>query len=121
MDTTIVKPDPATEFKTPERCSILEIWNVNTDPAVSIARATVNPGVKTQLHRLKNVDERYVILSGKGLVDISSQGLREVLPGNVVVIPTGVSQQITNMGLLDLIFYCICTPRFTPECYESLE
>jgi mannose-6-phosphate isomerase-like protein (cupin superfamily) len=39
----------------------------------------------------------------------------------VVVIPAGVSQQIQNEGQGDLVFYCICTPRFTPDCYEPLE
>ena len=44
-----------------------------------------------------------------------------ISPGDVVVIPAGIAQQVTNNGRSDLIFYCICTPRFTPDCYESLE
>jgi mannose-6-phosphate isomerase-like protein (cupin superfamily) len=43
-----------------------------------------------------------------------------VRPGDVVVIPAGESQSIANTGAVDLVFYCICTPRFTPECYEAL-
>jgi hypothetical protein len=32
-----------------------------------------------------------------------------------------VRQRIANTGTDDLVFYCICSPRFTQECYESLE
>jgi len=46
--------------------------------------------------------------------------LRLEVFGDVVVIPAGVSQQIVNCGARDLVFYCICSPRFTPECYEAL-
>ena len=42
-------------------------------------------------------------------------------PGDVVVIPAGVPQQITNVGDADLVFYCVCTPRFRPDGYESLD
>lgn len=41
------------EFYTEERCWILESWNEEQDPAVSVARARVEPGVKTQLHMLR--------------------------------------------------------------------
>jgi mannose-6-phosphate isomerase-like protein (cupin superfamily) len=35
----------------------------------------------------------------------------------VVVIPAGTSQMITNTGKIDLVFYCVCTPRFTADRY----
>ena len=37
--------------------------------------------------------------------------------GDVIVIPEGASQKITNTGKTDLVFYCVCTPRFTQDCY----
>ncbi|MEA3397575.1 MAG: cupin domain-containing protein, partial [Chloroflexota bacterium] len=46
---------------------------------------------------------------------------RAVSPGDVVLIPPGVSQRISNTGAGDLMFLCICTPPFRPECYEDLE
>ncbi|PWB62199.1 MAG: cupin domain-containing protein, partial [Betaproteobacteria bacterium] len=46
---------------------------------------------------------------------------KAVGPGDVVVIPAGVAQSIRNLGDRDLVFHCICTPRFTPDCYESLD
>ena len=108
------------EFATDERCYILEWWNDPSDEDVSIARARVAPGVTTALHRV-SVHERYLILEGRGLMRVGELALAEVGAGEVVIIPAGVAQQITNIGDADLVFACICTPRFRPEGYESLE
>ena len=118
---TIHHPDLNTEFLTPERCSILESWNNPADGSVSIARARVAPGVTTQWHRLRGVDERYVIVAGSGLVRTGTLAPEKVGPGDIVAIPAGVPQQITNDGGTDLIFYCVCTPPFKVSCYEALE
>ena len=115
----MVQTDPAAEFATDERCHILEWWNDPADTDVSIARARVEPGVTTQWHRV-SVHERYLILEGRGRVRVGALAPTEVGSGDVVVIPAGVAQQITNVGESDLVFACICTPRFRPECYEAL-
>src|SRR5882724_879234 len=70
MHPKIVRPKHEWEFPTPERCKILEAWNEEDDAAVSIARARVVAGVTTQSHRLRRVDERYLIVQGTGLVKI---------------------------------------------------
>jgi len=67
------------------------------------------------------VDERYLILQGTGLVRVGEMTSYKVGPGAVVIIPEGTPQQISNVGDTDLVFYCVCTPRFSPDCYESLE
>ena len=121
MDPTIARPDESREFSTAERCSILEVWNDARDPGASIARARVAPGITTQPHRLRGVVERYLIVGGSGCVRVGDSIAQAVAPGDVVVIPAEVRQQITNTGDSDLVFYCICSPRFTPGCYESLE
>lgn len=113
-------PDPAEELPTRERCSILESWNDDSDPSVSIARARVDPGVTTQPHTV-DVDERYVIVEGRGVVTIGDLPSEEVKPGDVVVIPAGTPQRITNTGSVDLVFYCVCSPRFTNDGYTALE
>src|SRR5678816_2979358 len=61
---TIAKFKPETEFATPERCHIVELINLPEDADCSIARARVQPGVVTQLHSLRGVTERYVIVQG---------------------------------------------------------
>jgi mannose-6-phosphate isomerase-like protein (cupin superfamily) len=121
MRPLIRRANDGNEFTTPERCWILELLNAPADFALSIARARVEPGVTTQLHRLHGVDERYLIVSGEGVAKIGELAPQRIAMGDVLVIPAGTSQQVTNDGTADLIFYCICSPHFTPACYESLE
>ncbi|MEA3282307.1 MAG: cupin domain-containing protein [Euryarchaeota archaeon] len=121
MKTEVVQCDFKNEFVTPERCFISETWNSSNDEMLSIARARVDPGVRTALHYLKGVNERYLIVSGKGLVEAGDLPPAEVSIGDVVTIPAGIPQRIANTGETDLIFYCICTPRFSPDCYHNLE
>jgi len=113
-------PDPAGAFATAERCTIEELWNDAGSPATSLARARVAPGVTTQLHALQGVSEVYVIEAGTGLVEVAG-ATAPVGPGDRVAIPAGAAQRITNTGAGDLVFLCLCTPRFTPDCYVDLE
>lgn len=113
--------DPSTEFSTPERCRIVEIHNDEGDAACSIARARVAPGVTTQLHSLRGTIERYVILDGKGAVEVDGRAPAPIGPLDVVCIPQGASQRITNTGNVDLIFLCVCTPRFKQENYVTMD
>lgn len=111
--------DARSEFYTPERCHIVEIHNDEGDADCSIARARVAPGITTQLHALNGTIERYVILEGKGTVEVDGQAPESVAPLDVVCIPEGVSQRIANTGDVDLVFLCICTPRFKKENYVT--
>jgi mannose-6-phosphate isomerase-like protein (cupin superfamily) len=107
------------EFYTSEGCFITELSNTPDDPAVSIARARVGPGVTTRWHRLAGTTERYVILQGTGRAEVGDL-TQDVAPGDVVRIPPSRRQRITNVGESDLIFLAICTPRFTRQVYEEL-
>jgi mannose-6-phosphate isomerase-like protein (cupin superfamily) len=119
MKPKVVKAQIPHEYLTPERCYIAEN---HSDSAVSIARATVKPGVTTKAHHLTgNVQEIYIITSGKGKVHIGNLEPAEVTVGDVVVIPPLTSQKVTNIGEEDLVFYCVCTPRFTEDCYVNEE
>lgn len=121
-DPPCVRPyDPASEFRTEERCAIVELSNVDHDPEVSIAQARVAPGVTTAWHRLRNTTERYVVLAGSGRVEVGDLPAAEVGPGDVVLIPPMCRQRIANTGAGDLLFLAICSPRFVPDAYESLE
>ncbi|MGB5541192.1 MAG: cupin domain-containing protein [Gammaproteobacteria bacterium] len=111
----------ADEFYTDERCYITETSNTGDDPAASIARARVEPGVTTRWHRLRGTFERYCIVSGRGLVEVGELPPQEVTSGDVVLIPPLCHQRISNIGTEDLVFLAICTPRFTDEVYEDLE
>ncbi|MDM8546657.1 cupin domain-containing protein [Candidatus Venteria ishoeyi] len=121
MQPTIKQNTQTTEYYIPEGCYITELSNSNDDPALSIARARVEPGVTTQWHRLKGTVERYLILEGEGLVEVGTMPAQAVSAGDVVIIPAQCQQRIRNMGQQDLIFLAMCTPRFLPEVYENLE
>lgn len=116
----VIHNNAASEYFFEEGCYITEWWNSLEDESVSIARARVEPGVTTKLHRLKGVTERYVILEGTGVVRVGDLPSAVVGPGDVVAMPPGTPQQISNIGSGDLVFLAICTPRFTREVYEGL-
>ena len=117
----ILQPDNAAETYIEEGCHILELSNSGDDPAVSIARVRVEPGMTTRLHRQADTAERYVILQGQGLVEVGDQPPAAVRSGDVVLIPPGCPQRIGNTGEEDLVFLAICSPRFREAAYEDLE
>ena len=122
MKEEIIKHNPSSEFYSDnERCHITELYNLHKDENLSIAKARVEKGVSTAFHSLKDVDEKYVILLGQGIVEVGELPPTEVTFGDVVCIPAGTKQRITNTGNSDLIFLCICTPRFKKELYVDLE
>jgi len=112
---------PDAEFYTPERCFINELSNSDADPEVSIAQARIVVGVTTRWHRLNGIAERYVVLSGSGRVEVGNLAAQTVGPGDVVLIPPGCRQRMTNLGEEDLIFLAICSPRFRPDAYEDID
>ena len=111
----------AEEYFFEEGCYITELSNSVDDAAVSIARARLAPGKATRWHMLRDTGERYVLLAGHGLVEVGDLQPREVVPGDVVLIPPSTRQRITSVGQEDLIFLAICSPRFTPEVYIDIE
>lgn len=116
-----VRPDEGREYPTAERVRILESWNTHLDGDVSIARARLAPGESSEVHWLEAVDERFVILSGSATLDAGDVVGRPVAPGDVVFVPAGTRQRFHNTGAEDLVFLCICTPRFTSRCYHAGE
>jgi len=120
MGNHIKKAGNPDEFWVRERCFIREIANTPDVSDFSLAETRVEAGVTTELHSLA-VQEWYVLTQGTGAVEVDGGKLTAVGPGDIVEIPAGVSQRISNTGEDDLVFYCVCLPRFTPDCYVSLE
>ena len=118
---SVLRGDDKQEFFIEEGCFITELSNDRRDPGVSIARARVEPGETTRWHRLQDTDERYVILQGNGRVEVGAMDSKAVGPGDVVLIPPGCRQRITNTGENDLVFLAICSPRYSPDAYSNLE
>ena len=111
---------PQREFMTRERCYITELFNVPGEPRMSLARCRVAPGVITELHSLA-VDEWYYIEQGAGSMQVGDREPFAVGPGDTVAIERHVAQRIRNTGEVDLVFQCICVPRFALEHYRPLE
>jgi mannose-6-phosphate isomerase-like protein (cupin superfamily) len=114
------KTNEQQEFYTDEKCHIIEMMNLPEIENVSISRARVEPGITTQNHAL-HFDEIYYILSGKGEIQINNGELTTLGPGDLAYIKRGSSQKITNAMDTDLIFLCVCTPRFKLDGYENKE
>lgn len=121
MKETIRSIDSGAEFYTPEQCYIIELSNTPDDPEVSIARARVAPRVTTRWHRLVGTTERYVIVEGRGRVEVGGLPPQEVSAGDVVLIPPSCPQRIANIGQGELVFLAICTPRFKQAAYEDID
>lgn len=119
-DLLIPASDDTGETLTRERCHVRELLNHADVPDVSLARCRVEPGVTTERHRL-GVDEWYVIERGRGRMRLGDAPPFEVAAGDGVAIPAGTAQCIENAGEVDLVFLCICRPRFTQATYEALE
>lgn len=109
-----------TEYFFKEGCYITELLNNPDSPGVSAAKARVEPGMTTRWHRLTDIAEHYLIVKGTGLAEVGDKSVYEVSADDVVVIPAGVRQRITNTGKGDLIFLAICTPRFVPDAYVDI-
>ena len=117
---SIKKKKLAKEFWTEEGCYITELLNDAKSPNLSIALARVEVEVTKQLHSLRGVQETYIIKKGLGLLEIDGKKSK-VKENDTISIEANQSQRITNIGKCDLVFYCICTPRFYPDCYINLE
>jgi len=121
MKSLVVRQDGIEEYFTGERCWIRELAGSEEDPGLSFALARVEPGVTTAWHSLVGTGERYVMISGRGIMEVGQFPPTTVGPGDLVVIPPGMPQRITNNGSEDLVFCCVCTPAFRPEVYTDLE
>ncbi len=120
MKAEVKKQCTVDEYWFEEGCYISEIANDTGDSHLSIAKARVKPGTTTAWHKLKDTAERYIIVSGYGRVELGECTCVDVEEGDVVRIPAWTRQRITNKGVTDLVFYAICTPPFTRECYIAL-
>ena len=112
---------PGQEYYFKEGCFINELSNTPGDPAVSIARARLEPGNITRWHFLRETVERYVIVAGSGLVETGDLPAIQVSAVDVVLIPPGVRQRIGNAGEDELVFLAICSPRFQQDNYVDCE
>lgn len=99
----------------PEGLLVREVVNTPAQPELSVATCIVEPGVTTALHSLQ-VRERVRVLEGRGFYELDGER-RDVKRGDIVDIPPGVRQRVTNTTRDELVLVCTCTPRFTTAKY----
>jgi len=80
----------------------------------SLAEARVAPGKATLEHYHPKAEEIYYILQGKGKMKIDDE-VREIGPGDGIVILPGKRHKMWNAGEDELVFLCCCSPAYTDE------
>jgi mannose-6-phosphate isomerase-like protein (cupin superfamily) len=79
----------------------------------SLAEATLAPAAGTRRHYHARTEEIYVVLAGAGRMEVDGD-VREVGPGDAVLIPPGAWHEIVD-GAEELRFLCCCAPQYSNE------
>jgi mannose-6-phosphate isomerase-like protein (cupin superfamily) len=87
--------------------------------AQSLAEATVQPGMRTALHRHGATEEIYYVTQGQGRMTLG-RGAFDVKPGDAVCIPPGTPHCIENTSDEPLRILCACSPAYAHDDTELL-
>lgn len=106
--------DQQPPFTTKDGSSIRSILDLANAPVEkqSLAEASIPAGGATQRHWHRDSEEFYFLLEGRGTMEIDGD-IREVSPGDAVLIPAGAWHQIT--AIEPLRFLCCCAPPYRHE------
>jgi mannose-6-phosphate isomerase-like protein (cupin superfamily) len=85
---------------------------------LTVAEVAVDTGKSTGIHYHKRTEEVYVILCGTGRMRLDDE-VRNVGPGDCVVIAPGVVHQISNQEDERLTFIAACAPAVDPSDFYS--
>ncbi len=80
----------------------------------SLAEARLKPGHQTTPHYHPRTEEIYYIVNGNGRMQLADE-FRDVVVGDAIAIPPGVTHQITNTGPDALVLLCCCAPGYEHE------
>lgn len=105
--------DAVTAFKTKDGSEIRELlaYRNSCIRNQSLAEARLEPGLSTQEHFHKVVEEIYYITHGSGRMRIGEE-TREVRVGDAIAIPPGSRHKIWNTGKDVLRLLCCCAPAY---------
>ena len=103
-------------FTTLDGSEIREVAGIPSGNAVnqSLAEATLPPGGQTQEHFHHNAEEIYFFTHGVGSLRVG-EDVREVEPGDTVVIAPGLRHKLWNTGSESLRLLCCCAPAYSHE------
>ena len=106
--------DTQVPFTTKDGSTIRSLLDCANAPVAnqSLAEATLPAGGATQRHYHRLSEEFYYLLDGRGVMEIDGE-VREVGPGDAVLIAAGAWHQIR--ALEPLRFLCCCAPPYAHE------
>ena len=108
--------EDAEPFTTLDGSEIRVLLDLRLGGAVnqSLAEATLPAGGSTRRHRHPRSEELYVLLEGRGEMEVDGER-RRVAPGDAVLIPPGARHQITASAAGPLRFLCCCAPPYSDD------
>lgn len=112
----IFQRDEVNPFITADGSQIRELIHPNFSHAQnqSLAEATLAPGCATTEHYHPRAEEIYYILHGSARLRLN-EDVRDLRPGDAVLIPAGARHKIWNTGPGKLRFLCCCAPAYSGE------
>lgn len=118
MKEEIINHNPSSEFYSDnERCHITELYNLHKDENLSIAKARVEKGVSTAFHSLKDVDEKYVILLGQGIVEVGELPPTEVLHLEMLYVSLPEQNKELQTLAIQILFFSVSAPQGLKRSY----
>jgi len=90
------------------------------DSLITVAEVSVPPGGATSAHQHKRTEEVYVVVRGVGSMRLDDD-VRDVAPGDCVVIPRGVVHEIRNERDDELVFVAACAPAVDPTDFYDVD
>jgi len=109
------------EITAGDRTRLRELLHPDRDAAeisYSLAVAWLNPGERSEAHRLKTAEVYYVV-RGSGVMHVGEEAT-EVMAGDAVYIPPDSVQWLENTGTEEIEFLCIVDPAWRPEDEQIL-
>jgi mannose-6-phosphate isomerase-like protein (cupin superfamily) len=101
----------AEPFTTKDGSTIRELHHTQ---AQSLAEATLEPDQATQRHYHRRSEEIYFVTKGSGSLEIDGE-IRNVRPGDAILIPPGAWHTLENDGTSELLILCTCAPPYSDE------
>ncbi len=74
-------------------------------PNFAMRKFSVAPGGNTPRHQ-HDYEHEILVLGGRGTA-FSAQGVREIVPGDVIFVPPNEMHQFVNTGTENLVFICL--------------
>jgi mannose-6-phosphate isomerase-like protein (cupin superfamily) len=107
--------DDAEPFTTKDGSTIRVLLDAEAGGSAnqSLAEATLEDGQTTQRHYHASTEEIYVVLEGRGELEVDG-ARREVGPGDAVLLPPGAWHELRATGG-PMRFLCCCAPPYRHE------